>query len=88
MLLSACSSFPSYDCFNSQLENKQNNNELIKAKEEHEKKTSVIEQTEKVDISDNYTPRKIHICLTLSLQERDEPVATLKEFWDVFCLVL
>ena len=88
MLLSAYSSFPSYDCFNSQLANKQNNNELIKAMEEHEKKTFVIEQTEKVDISDNDTPREIQIGLTLSPQERDELVATLKEFRDFFCLVL
>ena len=52
--------------------------------EEHEKKTSVIEQTKKVVISDNNTPREIQIGLTLSPQERDELVATLKEFWDVF----
>ena len=67
-----------------QLENKQNNNELIKAMEEHEKKTFVIEQTGKVDISDNDMPREIRISLTPSLQERDELVKTVKEFRDVF----
>jgi hypothetical protein len=51
MIISAYSSSSS-DCFNNQTEIK-DDDELIKAMEEHEKKTPVIEETEKINISDN-----------------------------------
>ena len=86
MIVSAYSSSYSSlsnDCFNSQTEII-NDNELIKAMEEHEKKTPVIEETEKVNISDNDTLREVQIGLVLNPQERTELIATLKEYKDVF----
>ena len=52
--------------------------------EEHEKRTSIIEETEKVDISDTDIPREVQIGLTLSSEEKTELVTVLKEFKDVF----
>ena len=52
--------------------------------EEHEKRTSIIEETEKVDISETDTPREVQIGLTLNSEEKTELVAVLKEFKDVF----
>ena len=61
---------PSLDCFNSHLTN---DDELIKALEQHEQKTSIIETTEEINISNNDDdPKILHIGLTLNPQEREQ----------------
>ena len=77
------SSTPPNDCFISET-NIENDIEIIKAMEEHEKRTSIIEETEKVDTSDTNTPREVQIGLTLDSEEKTELVVVLKEFNDVF----
>lgn len=58
--------------------------ELIKAMEQHEQRTSVIEDTEKVNISQDEIVREVQIGLTLSTQERDDLITLLKAYIDVF----
>src|SRR6185503_6808922 len=79
----ACHS-PSLDqyCF----ANDKNDKETIKAMEEHENKTTVIEDTETINISNDTTVKEVKIGLTLSQDERKGLINLLSEFVDVFSL--
>ena len=48
------------------------------------KKTSIIEATEEINISDNDEPRILYIGLTLNTQEREQLIRTLMGYKDVF----
>ena len=71
-------------CLNLNESDEHNDEQIIKAMEEHEQRSSVIEETETIDISDNDSPKKVQIGLTLSAAEREELIKTLKEYMDVF----
>ena len=75
------------DCNNDNycFSNEQDDKEIIKAVEEYENKTPIIEKTETVNLSPNPdVKREVQIGLTLDQDERTELINLLIVFIDVF----
>ena len=73
------SSLPSPSDFNNKSEKR-----IIKALEEHENKTQIIEETEKNNQSDDSEPKEVRISFTLNECEHTQLIKTLVEYIDVF----
>ena len=58
--------------------------EFLKAIENHENRTPIIEETEKINLSNNSDSKLVQIGLTLSQAERDDLIKLLSEYVDVF----
>ena len=58
--------------------------EILKAIENHEDRTPIIEETEKVNLSNSSDPKLVQIGLTLSQAERNDLIKLLSEYIDVF----
>ena len=58
--------------------------EFLKAIENHENRTPIIEETEKINLSNNSDSKLVQIGLTLSQAERDDLIKLLLEYVDVF----
>ena len=58
--------------------------EFLKAIENHENRTPIIEETEKINLSNNSDSILVQIGLTLSQAERDDLIKLLSEYVDVF----
>ena len=58
--------------------------EFLKAIANHENRTPIIEETEKINLSNNSDSKLVQIGLTLSQAERDDLIKLLSEYVDVF----
>ena len=57
---------------------------MLKAVNEHEQRTSIIEETEKVNLNNESEPREVRIGLSLNKHEREQFIELLRQYTDVF----
>lgn len=77
--------FPAFDCFASDTYDEEKPpEELLKAVEEHEDKTPIIEDTKTINLGAEEEPREIQIGLSLTPEEQDALTKLLQEYTDVF----